>query len=66
MTFPLNWKTKELHDNEYDDGWFNAIETVDPEAMDYSEFYDVHPYVGDGNIATLKAETGLTNVSVNP
>jgi hypothetical protein len=34
--------------------------------MDYSEFYDTHPYVEDGDLAVLEAEKALTRIRVNP
>jgi hypothetical protein len=42
------------------------IRHVDPDAMDYDEFYDVNLYVGDGDVAALEAAKALTHVFVNP
>jgi hypothetical protein len=34
--------------------------------MDYDEFYSVHPYVGDGDIASVEAEDLLMQVFASP
>jgi hypothetical protein len=66
MTSPLKWNPDELRDTDDDEEWFKAIETIDPDAIDYDEFYSVHPYVGDGDIAGAEAEDLLLQVFVNP
>jgi hypothetical protein len=66
MTFPLKWNPDEIHDTDDEEEWFKSIETIDPDAMDYDEFYSVHPYVGDGDIAGAEAEVLLLQVYVNP